>query len=221
MANEYVLSYTATDINERLGKIDSLAEKSELPSKLSELTNDRGFATETYVDNQIAAIPTPDVSGQISTHNTATNAHNDIRLLINNINTNKINTSDIIDNLTTNVNNKPLSAAQGVALKGLIDDIVMPSKISELENDSGYITSLVQPDWNEVDETSFAYIKNKPDIAEQIDALKVVKTINGIEPDENGNVEVATSSGNITIDGETLVLSDGISAIIENETLIL
>lgn len=33
----------------------------------------------------------------------------------------KVNVSDIINNLTTNVANKPLSAAQGVALKALID----------------------------------------------------------------------------------------------------
>ena len=34
----------------------------------------------------------------------------------------KVNVTDIIDNLTTNVTNKPLSAAQGVVLKGLIDE---------------------------------------------------------------------------------------------------
>lgn len=33
----------------------------------------------------------------------------------------KVNVTDIINNLTTNVTNKPLSAAQGVALKALID----------------------------------------------------------------------------------------------------
>ena len=33
----------------------------------------------------------------------------------------KVNVSDIIDNLTTNVSNKPLSASQGVAIKALID----------------------------------------------------------------------------------------------------
>lgn len=37
----------------------------------------------------------------------------------------KVNVSDIINNLTTNVSNKPLSAAQGVALKALIDDLVV------------------------------------------------------------------------------------------------
>ena len=44
--------------------------------------------------------------------------------LIDVITTSKINVSDIIDNLTTNVSNKPLSAAQGVALKALIDGIL-------------------------------------------------------------------------------------------------
>lgn len=34
-------------------------------------------AAATYTDNKIAAIPTPDVSGQIETHNTAENAHAD------------------------------------------------------------------------------------------------------------------------------------------------
>lgn len=49
--------------------------------------------------------------------------------LIDAITTSKINISDIIDNLTTNVSNKPLSAAQGVALKTLIDGITIPEKL--------------------------------------------------------------------------------------------
>lgn len=38
-----------------------------------------GYATEKYVDDAIDAIPTPDVSGQISTHNSSNTAHQDIR----------------------------------------------------------------------------------------------------------------------------------------------
>lgn len=45
------------------------------------------------------------------------------KTLIDSITTNKVNVSDIINNLTTNVSNKPLSAAQGVILKGLIDSL--------------------------------------------------------------------------------------------------
>ena len=40
-------------------------------------------ATEKYVDDAIAEIPTPDVSGQINTHNTSETAHEDIRQAIN------------------------------------------------------------------------------------------------------------------------------------------
>ena len=49
--------------------------------------------------------------------------------LIDAITTSKVNVADIIDNLTTNVSNKPLSAAQGVALKALIDGITIPEKL--------------------------------------------------------------------------------------------
>lgn len=41
--------------------------------------------------------------------------------LIEQITTNKVNVSDIVNNLTTNVANKPLSAAMGVELKRLFD----------------------------------------------------------------------------------------------------
>lgn len=103
-------------------------------------------------------------SSQITTHNTNTTAHNDIRLLIeglvtrldavanssdtdldqlseivayiksnksliDSITTSKVSVSDIVDNLTTNVSKKPLSAAQGVALKALYDAIIIPSSL--------------------------------------------------------------------------------------------
>lgn len=109
-------------------------------------------------------LPSIDVSGQINGHNTAPEAHNDIRELlrdlstkINNfldvddetsdqlsevltliennkgtlesLTTGKINVSDIIDNLTTNSSDKVLSAAQGVALKALIDAIQIPTTL--------------------------------------------------------------------------------------------
>ncbi len=41
------------------------------------------------------------------------------------ITTSKVSVTDIIDNLTTNVSNKPLSAAQGAALKKLIDALTI------------------------------------------------------------------------------------------------
>ena len=167
-------SYTDT-------KIDELPDWTKAANKPTYTASEIGSPTVAEMNAAIAAIPTPDVSGQIGSHNTATDAHNDIRLLIEGlttrlnaladsddttldqmseivayiksnktlieeVTTNKVNVSDIIDNLTTNVSNKPLSAAQGVALKALIDAISVPTKTSELMNDSGYLTSYTETD---------------------------------------------------------------------------
>lgn len=51
------------------------------------------------------------------------------KALIDAVTAGKVSTSDIVDNLTTNASGKVLSAAQGVALKALIDAIVIPDKL--------------------------------------------------------------------------------------------
>ena len=180
-------TYTASDVG-------ALPDTTKIPSKTSDLQNDSGFLTE-HQDlsgyalksevpksaSDVGADAAGTAVAKVSEHNTASNAHNDIRLLVQGlterlnaladsddttldqmsevvayiksnkslidaITTSKVNVSDIIDNLTTNVSNKPLSAAQGVALKALIDAIVVPTKLSELENDSGYAKTTDIPD---------------------------------------------------------------------------
>lgn len=135
--------------------------KSEIPSVPS-------WAMEstkpTYTANEVGADASGTATSEVSSHNTNTSAHNDIRLslkdlsdrlnaladsddttldqmseivtyiknnksLIDNVTTTKVNVSDIVDNLTTNVSNKPLSAAQGVVLKALIDAITIPTTL--------------------------------------------------------------------------------------------
>jgi hypothetical protein len=49
--------------------------------------------------------------------------------LIDSITTSKVSVADIIDNLTTSVSNKPLSAKMGVELKKLIDAIKIPTTL--------------------------------------------------------------------------------------------
>ena len=135
----------------------------------------------TYTASEVGADAAGTAESKVSAHNTATDAHNDIRLLVQGltkrldaladsddetldqmsevvayiksnkslidaITTGKVSVSDIVDNLTTNVSNKPLSASQGVKLKTLIDAIVIPTKLSELENDSGYAKTTDIPD---------------------------------------------------------------------------
>lgn len=121
----------------------------------------------------------------VSSHNTNTSAHNDIRLLIEGLTTRlnalanstdedldqmaeivayikankalieqvttaKVSVTDIINDLATNVANKPLSAAQGVALKALIDAITVPTKLSELTGDATHrtVTDAEKTAWN-------------------------------------------------------------------------
>lgn len=50
-------------------------------------------------------------------------AINENKTTIEQITSGKVNVTDIVNDLVTNVANKPLSAAQGVVLKGLIDEI--------------------------------------------------------------------------------------------------
>lgn len=153
--------------------LNAYAKKTDLPTKVSDLTNDAGFITTHQSLEGYAK--TTEVNNAISAHNTGADAHSDIRDLIDGlttrlntladsddttldqlseivayikanreliegVTTDKVNVSDIIDNLITNAANKPLSAKQGAALKSLIDAIVVPTKVSELQNDSGYLT---------------------------------------------------------------------------------
>ena len=180
-------SYTASEVG-------ALPLSTKIPSKTSDLTNDSGYLTEHQdlsgyalkneipkTASDIGADAAGTADNKVATHNTALDAHSDIRLLIEGlatrlnaladsdditldqmsevvayiksnkslidaITTSKVNVSDIVDNLTTNVANKPLSAASGVMLKALIDGIVVPTKLSELENDSGYAKTTEIPD---------------------------------------------------------------------------
>ena len=156
--NHNDIYYTENEVDSKLSEINTSISgisntyetKTDAQTKLDE--------AKEYTNSQIAAIPTPDVSGQINTHNTSTSAHSDIRELITDITTklnnflnvddtttdqlsevlqliennkgtleslttNKINVSDIIDNLTTSNASKVLSAKQGVAIKELIDGL--------------------------------------------------------------------------------------------------
>lgn len=88
--------------------------------------------------------------------------------LIESITTNKVNVSDIIDNLTTSVPNKPLSAKQGVQLKALIDSIFVPTLLSQLNEDSTHrtVTDTEKQIWNNKSDFSGLYddLINKPTI---------------------------------------------------------
>lgn len=178
--------------------IRSLISAIKVPTKLSELTTDSTHRTvtdseKTLWDGKEAA---GTASGLVGSHNTSTDAHNDIRVLITGlttrlnvalnstdvdldqlaelvayikanrslveqVTTNKVSVTDIINNLTSNVANKPLSAAQGVALKALIDAITVPTKLSELAEDASHrtVTDEEKTKWNAAGDIEWAKVK--------------------------------------------------------------
>ena len=131
----------------------------EIPEVDATLTQSGQAADAAAVGDRLSALSEEIVTtskSKVAAHNTGTDTHSDIRLLIQGltdrlnaladsddttldqlsevvayiksnrslieaITTSKVSAADIVDNLTTNVTNKPLSAAQGVVIKTLID----------------------------------------------------------------------------------------------------
>lgn len=113
--------------------------------------------------------------------------------LIDSITASKVSVGDIVNDLITNVDNKPLSAAQGVALKKLVDAIVIPTKVSAFDNDKGYLTS-----YTESDPTVPAWAKSptKPSYtASEVGAAPSDKTITITGVDEDGVTHTWTVYG--------------------------
>lgn len=191
----------------------------------------------TYSD--VGAEKSGAAASAIGEHNTQSDAHNDIRLLITalaerldalansddetldqmaeiaeyikanrtiieQVTTGKVSVEDIVDNLTTNVANQPLSAAQGVALKALIDAIVVPTKLSQLANDNGFITGYTETDptvpaWAK-ESTKPSYTKSEVGLG-NVDNVKQYSANN---PPPYPVTSVNGQAGAVSIDAESV-----------------
>jgi hypothetical protein len=196
-------------VNGKTGAVNlSASDVGARPNTWMPSAQDVGALPSTYTPPnqtaaQVGADPVGTADGKVSSHNTNTDAHNDIRLLItalttrldalansdddtldqmaevvayikanrdliDQITTGKVSASDIVNNLITNVTNKPLSAAQGVALKALIDAITVPTKLSQLAEDSTHrvVTDTEKAAWNAKSTFSGKYedLSGKPTI---------------------------------------------------------
>lgn len=196
--------------------------KTDATAKLNE--------AKSYTDTKVSGLAsTSSVTGAISTHNTSTSAHNDIRDLINglttrlntladsddttldqmsevvayikankslidSITTSKVNVSDIINNLTTNVTNKPLSAAQGVAIKVLIDEL------------QASLDAIPQSDWNQSDSTKLDYIKNRTHWSKTESTIVAEETV-----DTSDYVYYFTTPFTLNVGQTYIVVFDGVT----------
>lgn len=78
----------------------------------------------------------------------------------------------------------------------------------------GMIVDPVQADWAETNTSSLSYIENKPAIPSKLSDLELdievgaVKTVNGVEPDANGNVEIKSVVEWNELEGKPTKLSE-------------
>lgn len=123
MANEYNLSFTASEIDEKLGKVDQLSQ---------------------------------DITNEVTNHNTSNTSHEDIRGLITSLDSKVDDKANSVHNHDDDYDAKGAAESAITAhntntsahndIRELIDDIVVPTKVSELTNDSGYLTSYTETD---------------------------------------------------------------------------
>lgn len=136
-------AYTASEVG-------ALSADTHIPDKVSELVNDAGYLTEhqdiSGIEDAMAALSAK-LNALADSDDTTLDQLSEIvayiknnKSLIDGITTGKVSVDDIVDSLTSTATNKPLSAKQGKALKEMIDGIVVPTKVSQLTNDAGYLT---------------------------------------------------------------------------------
>lgn len=133
--------------------IDETAlHEGDIPTNVSAFTNDAGYltehqsldglATEDYVQDQIATIQTPDVSGQINTHNQNTTAHSDIRTAIDELENaiDGIAIPTALSELTADATHRLVTDTEKSTWNAKANASDIPSKTSDLTNDSGFAT---------------------------------------------------------------------------------
>ena len=242
-------SYTKSEVG--LGNVDNVKQYSESnppPYPVTKVNNKTGAVTLSASD--VGADASGTASSAVSSHNTNTSAHNDIRLLlqdlidrvnavldsddqtldelseivayiknnktlIDNVTTSKVNVSDIVNNLTSNVTNKPLSASQGVALKALIDAITVPTKVSQLTNDKNYLTSVPAEYVTETELNAKGYLTQHQSLsgyAKTADHYTKTETDNKYQPKGNyltSHQDISGKADKSSAETWTFTLKDG------------
>ena len=137
--------------------------------------------------------------------------------LIDNITTNKVNVSDIVDNLTTEAKNKPLSAKQGVVLKALIDALsnkaVTKDKFGNVTISGDLYASLI--DMGGSTAISAEGIDTLQVNAEEITAY--AGWIGGLEVYAGENDEVFIGSHGIALAENAKIIANGHSELISQD----
>lgn len=184
-----------------------------------------------------------EIDSDISAHNSSASAHSDIRSLISAVDsrvddadsridtlnetvsaldTNKVNKSDIVNNLTTDDSTKPLSAAMGMELKNSIDSGGSANELISEHNTNNEahadIRDLVTAAHQRADDAYTAAMAGGGSAAEGIEAHNTSKTahMDIREMIENISATEYTAGNGIEISS-----SDVISAKVDNNSIVV
>ena len=128
--------------------------------------------------------------------------------LIDGITTSKVNTSDIVNNLTTNIATKVLSAAQGVTLKGLVD---AKAAASDLTSHTGNTSN---PHGVTKAQVGLGNVENKSSatIRSELTKSNVTTALGYTPPEQDTTYSAATSSalGLVKSGGDVSISTAGI-----------
>lgn len=249
-AGNYLTQAPVTSVNGKTGAVQlDAAAVGARPNTWTPTAQEVGALPDTYTPpdqtaDQVGADAKGTADAVVSGHNTATDSHSDIRLLIeglttrlnalanstdtdldqmaelvayiksnksliDSITTSKVNVADIIDNLTTNVSNKPLSAAQGVALKTLCDNL--SASLANYQPKGNYLTAETDPTV-----PSWAKQPSKPSYAKDEVGLSNVDNVrqySSSNPPPYPVTSVNGQTGAVTVDAGGTVL-DGVDIIL-------
>lgn len=134
-ANTNISNLSSGKVN-KSDVVDNLTSTGETQKPLSA---NQGYVLKGLIDNINSLLGSDDTDLDTLQEVVAYIKNN--KSLIDGITTNKVSVSDIIDNLTSEISNKPLSAKQGKALKALID--TTDGNVSTLSTTvSGHTTSI-------------------------------------------------------------------------------
>lgn len=175
-----------------------------------------------------------EIDSDVSDHNSSTSAHSDIRELISDVDsrvdtldstvstldTNKVNKSDIVNNLTTDDSTKPLSAAMGMELKNSIDSGGSANELISAHNTDNEahadIRDLVTAAHERADDAYTAAMAGGGSAAEGIEAHNTSKTAH---MDIREMIENISATEYTAGNGIEILSSDVISARVDGTTI--
>ena len=119
------------------------------------------------------------------------------KTLIESVTTNKISVDQIVNNLTTNASNRPLSAAQGVVLRELIDSLQTTINIANAHANSAHAPSNAEANQNAYSKVKIGNVTLSAD-SETATLTLVGNNITITPTSGTGTITISISKDNIT-----------------------